>query len=168
MTQLFAQPYDITACGFYFESFEEYQHKAAKAVNRYGEPVEEFEIEFIDGEDLDCALAKAWQLSQANISSYFQAVEDWDETEKIKAIIALDELGYDRADVMGDPDRLDIQISHIKTMRCLAIEVVDEGLLGRIPEHLKTYLDYDAIARDLQMDYAEVVIAGQIYIYRAD
>ncbi|WP_395173304.1 antirestriction protein ArdA [Roseibium alexandrii] len=168
MTKLFAQPYDITACGFYFESFEEFQQKAAKAVNRYGEPVEEFEIQFIDGEDLDCTLAGAWNLSQATIKSYFEAVEDWDDTEKIKAIIALDDLGLTLDHVADDPDRLDIQISHIKDMRGLAIEVVDEGLLGRIPEHLKTYIDYDAIARDLEMDYTETVIAGETYIYRAD
>jgi len=168
MTQLFAQPYDITACGFYFESFEEYEDKAAKAVNRYGEPVEEFEIQFIEGDDLDCALAGVWGLSQANISSYFIAAEDWDETDKIKAIIALDDLGYAHSDVLDDPGRLDIQISYIKDMRGLAIEFVDEGLLGRIPENLKTYLDYDAIARDLEMDYTETEIAGQTYIYRAD
>ncbi|MEP1574425.1 antirestriction protein ArdA [Roseibium album] len=168
MTTLFAQPYDITACGFYFESFEDYLEKAAKAVNRYGEPVDEFEIQFIDGDDLDCALAGAWQLSQATISDYFAAVEDWDDTDKIKAIIALDELGLTLTQVADDPDRLEIQISHIKDMRGLAIEFVDEGLMGRIPEHLKTYLDYDAIASDLEMDYSETEIAGQTYIYRAD
>ncbi|MEP1932151.1 MAG: antirestriction protein ArdA [Nisaea sp.] len=168
MTTLFAQPYDIAACGFYFESFEDYQQIAAKSINRYGEPVEEFEIQFIDGEDLNCALAGAWNLSQANISSYFEAVEDWDDTDKIKAIIALDELGLTLDHIADDPDRMDIQISQIKDMRGLAIEFVDEGLMGRIPEHLKTYLDYDAIARDLEMDYSETEIAGETYIYRAD
>ena len=113
-------------------------------------------------------MAGAWQLSQTNIDAYFSAVEDWDDTEKIKAIVALDDLGYAHSDVQDDPDRLDIQISHIKDMRGLAIEFVDEGLMGHIPEHLKTYLDYDAIARDLEMDYTETVIAGQTYIYRAD
>ena len=47
MTQLHAQPYDISASGFYFDSLEDYQAKAAKARNDYGDPVEEFEIQFI-------------------------------------------------------------------------------------------------------------------------
>lgn len=73
MTLLFAQPYDVSATGFYFESFEDYQSKAAKAVNDYGQPVEEFEIEFVDGEDIDCELAKAWDLSRFNIAGFFEA-----------------------------------------------------------------------------------------------
>ena len=42
---------------------------------------------------------------------------------------------------------------------------VDDGLFGDIPEHLATYIDYDAIARDLAMDYAETRIAGEQLIY---
>ena len=30
MTELFAQPYDITAQGFYFQTADEYQEKSAK------------------------------------------------------------------------------------------------------------------------------------------
>jgi len=76
MTTLFAQPYDISAQGFYFSDFEDYQTKAAKAVNHYGQPVEEFEIQFIDGDDIDCELAKAYGVSQANLKSYFSAVDE--------------------------------------------------------------------------------------------
>jgi len=43
MTTLYAQPYDITATGFYFEGAEDYAAKAAKALNSSGELVEEFE-----------------------------------------------------------------------------------------------------------------------------
>ena len=60
MTTLFAQPYDISACGFYFETADEFTAKAIAATNDYGDPVEEFEIQFIDGADIDCELARAW------------------------------------------------------------------------------------------------------------
>lgn len=51
-------------------------------------------------------------------------------------------------------------------MRELAEQFVDEGLFGDIPERLAGYIDYDAIARDLAMDYAETTIAGEWLIYR--
>ncbi len=37
---------------------------------------------------------------------------------------------------------------------------------GDIPERIQCYLDFDAIARDLGMDYSETRIAGTDYIYR--
>ncbi len=52
--QLHAQPYDLAATGFYFETYEEYADKSAKLRNDYGDRVEEFEIQFIDGEAIDC------------------------------------------------------------------------------------------------------------------
>ena len=47
-----------------------------------------------------------------------------------------------------------------------ALQFVDEGLFGDIPEHLRNYLDYDAIARDLACDYASTTIAGNRLAYR--
>ena len=51
-------------------------------------------------------------------------------------------------------------------MKELAERFVDEGLFGEIPDHLAHYIDYDAIAHDLAMDYAETEIAGVRLIYR--
>lgn len=51
-------------------------------------------------------------------------------------------------------------------MRELAERFIDDGLFGEIPEHLVNYIDMDAIAYDLAMDYAETEIAGQHLIYR--
>ena len=62
---LHAQPYDLAAAGFHFENAEEFQAKSRALRNDYGEPVEEFEIQFIDGEDVDCQLAKAIGVNQA-------------------------------------------------------------------------------------------------------
>lgn len=50
----------------------------AKLRNDYGEPVEEFEIQFIDGDHIDCDLARAIGLYQSNIAQFFDAVETWD------------------------------------------------------------------------------------------
>jgi len=51
-------------------------------------------------------------------------------------------------------------------MRELAEQFVEEGLFGDIPENLQHYIDYEAIARDLAMDYGEAVIDGSNVVYR--
>lgn len=164
-TLLHAQPYDITAKGFYFRSVEEYDHKALTVKNDIGDIVEEFEIQFIDGKAIDCELAKEIGLSQCNIEQYFTWAENWSDEEKIRFIVAVGECGY----VFNkniDPNDFDLDLYHETTMRELAENFVDEGLFGEIPENLEPYLDYDAIARDLSFDYSETKIAGKSWIYR--
>ena len=162
---LHAQPYDLTANGFYFESAEEYAEKAAQAVNDYGDPVEEFEIQFIDGEDIDCELAKAFGLSQANLAQYFRAALDWDDDDKTPVIIAVGECGYPLTKDT-QPGDFDLDIYACDRMEELAEQFIDEGLFGEIPERLQWYIDYEAIARDLSVDYTQTRIAGQSLIYR--
>lgn len=47
-----------------------------------------------------------------------------------------------------------------ETLRGLDEKFVDDGLFGGVPATLQFYIDYDAIARELGMDYAEIRIAG--------
>ncbi|MEP2890919.1 antirestriction protein ArdA [Tateyamaria sp.] len=161
---LFAQPYDITATGFYFETAEDYAQKANALRNAHGDPVEEFEIQFIDGEAIDAALARSIDLDQCNFADFLERVARWDEFEKTQMIIALGECGYD-FDPTAAPSEYDIDIYQTETMRELAEQFVDEGCFGEMPEHLQSCIDFDAIARDLAVDYAEITIAGERYIY---
>ena len=163
---LYAKPYDASADGFYFRTTEEYEASARVLRNSYGDPVEEFEIQFIDGEDIDCALATAIGVSQANITQYFECVEGWEHRRKLRAVIAIGECGYS-FDADADPDDFDLDVYHLDNLRDLAEQFVDEGLFGEIPERLQFYIDYDAIARDLGCDYSEAEIAGKRLIYRA-
>jgi len=164
--RLFAQPYDITAAGFHFTTIEEYREEVQNAFNDHGDPVEEFEIQFIDGERIDCAFADAWQLGQATVPDFMTAVDDWDDAQKLHYIIAVGECGYQHADAWRVPDSIEIDIYEIESMRELAEQFVDEGLFGDIPKHLANYIDLDAIARDLSCDYAETTIAGRRFVYR--
>ena len=168
MTILYAQPYDISAQGFFFESSEEYQEKVKKLVNDAGFSVEEFEIQFIDGEELDAKLLDALGVNQANFSKLLDIADEWDDDQKIRVIIAVGEAGYSFGAGMDDPDDFDIDIYELDSMRELAIQFVDDGLFGEIPESLQFYIDYDAIARDLSIDYSETCIAGYNLIYRCD
>jgi antirestriction protein len=165
MILLHAQPYDITAGGFYFERAEDYAAKAKNNKNDYGQPIEEYEIQFIDGEDIDCALAKAWGINQANVAAYLEAVEDWDEDDKHRYIIAVGECGYSHEQVACDPSSVDMTLYELSSMRDLAEQFVEEGLYGEIPESLQFYIDYDATARDLSVDYSETTIAGTNFIF---
>lgn len=166
MTQLHAQPYDISASGFYFDSVEEFEQKSKNLLNDYGDEVEEFEIQFIDGENLDCDLFKALGVHQGNLQAYYTACDDWDDDQKTKVIIAVGEAGYNFDSENDDPDDFDIDLYEMDSLRDLAQQFVEEGLYGEIPENIRFYLDYDAIARDLGMDYSEISLNGTNYIYR--
>ena len=166
MTQLYAQPYDISANGFYFENMEEYDSKYTKCKNDFGGQVEEFEIQFIDDDDLDCDLFKALDIHQGNFSAFFTVCEEWNEDQKIKVIIAVGECGYSFDPHKDDPDDFDIELYELDSLKDLAEQFIEEGLFGEIPESIQSYLDYDAIARDLGMDYSEIRLNGTNYIYR--
>jgi len=166
MTELFAQPYDISATGFYFQSQAEYAEKSSKLRNDAGGPVEEFELQFIDGEDIDAKLFEALGVNQCNFPQFLEACDNWDDHQKQKVIIAVGECGYSFDLTSGDPDDFEVDLYEIDNLRDLAEQFVDEGLFGDIPEPIRNYLDYDAIARDLRMDYSETRIAGTNLVYR--
>lgn len=165
MTSFYAQPYDISASGFYFETEKEFRAKSAALRNDYDDPVEEFEIQFIDGELIDAELCNAIGINQANIFTVIEKLDEWDDDDKRVIIIAVGEGGYSFDLKTTDPSDFDIEIYELDSMRELAEQFVDEGLFGEIPDRLAFYLDYDAIARDLAMDYCETSIDGTNIIY---
>ena len=166
MIRLYAQPYNIDANGFFFESKEEYKTKAQGNRDRFGNFVEEYEIQFIDGDRLDSEFANAFYLNQANFSDFLRMADEWEDYEKIRFIIAVGECGYD-FDLSDDNiDQLDIDIYEVDSLKELAEQFVDDGLFGEIPTAFANYIDYEAIARDLSVDYAATEIAGNRFAYR--
>lgn len=161
---LFAMPYDISATGFYFTSADEFTTRANALRNAYGQPVEEFEIQFIDGTELDAELARAIGLTQGNMAGFLDCAAQWEDWEKVEAIIAIGEYGYDFIAV-PEPEFSQIDLWGVETLRELAETFVEDGIYGDIPESLRFYIDYDAIARDLSMEYSEITIAGDHYVY---
>lgn len=165
-TRFYAQPYDISASGFYFSDLGEYTTRRDACRNDYGQAVEEFEIQFIDGEALDCQLFEALNINQSNILAFITKIDEWEDWQKKDLIVAVGECGYAFDIACDDPDDLDVDLYTEMTLKDLAENFVDEGLFGDIPERLSFYLDYDAIARDLAMDYTEITIAGETCVYR--
>ncbi|WP_375228595.1 antirestriction protein ArdA [Roseobacter sp. S98] len=166
MPTFYAQPYNISATGFYFDTAGDFADKAKDLCNAHGDPVEEFEIQFIHGDELDCALARAIGLSQSTHAGYFDACEIWEDWQKVFAIIALGECGY-AFEPDKDPTDYDIDFYHADSLRDFAEQMVEDGLLGDVPENIRPYFDYDAFARDLGHEYSEITIAGERYVWRA-
>lgn len=166
MTKFYAQPYDIDATGFYFDTLETFQEQSTRLCNRFGQPVEEFEIQFIDGEDHDQALFDALDINQASIGAFLGAVESWDEDDKARVAIAVGDCGYDFDMDKDRPEDIDMELYEMDSLKDLAEEFVENGLFGEIPDSIRNYLDMDAIARDLGMDYSETTVAGRRLIYR--
>ena len=161
---LHAKPYDTFADGFYFETEEEFDEKSKNVKNDLGNSVEEFIIRFIDGDGLDGELADAIKLDQTNFRLFLYRVDEWTDLEKIDVIIAVGDCGYPFNEHTY-PQDFDISLYEENSMEDLARHFVDEGLYGDIPTGLQNYIDYEAIARDLSMEYDEITIAGQSYIY---
>jgi hypothetical protein len=163
---LFAQPYDISANGFYFASVEGYEKQSARVRNSYGQPVEEFEMQFIDGDAIDAQLFKAIGIHQGDTGAFLEACKNWNTDQKRNVIIAVGECGYTFDLKTDDPDKLDVDLYEMDSLRELAEHFVDEGLFGEIPESIKNHIDYFSIARDLSADYTTTVIGGTSLIYR--
>ena len=162
---LYAQPYNPDAKGFSFRTLAEYRQKESNCIDRFGQKVEEFEIQFLEGEGIDAALANAVGINQANLSAFFECIDDLEDHEKRILIIGLSEGGCPfTADT--SPDDFDVDLYHADSLRDLAEQFVDEGLFGEVPPQFQYYIDYDAIARDLSFDYTEIEIAGERLIYR--
>ncbi|MFZ6845529.1 hypothetical protein [Undibacterium sp. RuTC16W] len=64
MSIFFAQPYNISAVGFYFDTLEAYTEKSESLLDAFGNPVEEFEIQFIDMGRLGVVFRVWYQSSQ--------------------------------------------------------------------------------------------------------
>lgn len=163
--QLYAQPYDICAVGFYFESYEDFAENASKLRNSYGNPIEEFELQVIYGEDIDCDLANAIGVNQANLKRFYHTAHEWDEHCKTTVILAFGECGC-AFDDNTQPDDFDLDIYPVDSLRDWADQFVDKGLFGDILKRLSYYIDYDAMARDLSVDYSAANVAGKRLVYR--
>ena len=165
---LYAQPYDYDAQGFYFDSFKDYETKYNKNCNVYGQPVEEYEIQFIDGSAIDCDLFNAVK-GQYNFKAFFMVANTWEDYQKIPLIIAYSENITSEPfneEVTSDMFE-DIDIYYDMSFEDLAWEFIENGLFGDIPENLKQWLDIEKMALSLSYDYNEITVGNNSIIYRS-
>jgi len=160
MPTLHATPYDITHSGFYFDSPEEFTERMEKA------PFEEVELQFIDGSEEECLIFKLSKPHQGNVAGYFESIEAGYDGHRLAALSYLVEYrGLAWEDAAQSPDDVDV---YEMTIKELAEHFAEEGIYpAGVTEQILPYLDYDLLARDLSMDYAEITCLGATYCVRA-
>lgn len=169
MTTFYAQPYNTAVEGFYFQTADQFKTHSNGLVDSFGQPVEEFEIQFMEGGQLSLELFEAWKPGQAEIGQYIAFCDNCEEDAFLMAIIAIRDGGYRAADVIDDPEGLPITLYRTASLKELAEEFLEDGLFGDIPERLRPYLDFEAIGRDLGFDgYTETIVAGEHLVFTFD
>lgn len=159
-TTLFAQPYSLDAQGFFFHSTEEFETLSESLRDRFGCPVEEFEIQFIDGDDAD--LFEVCSINQANLFMWFDEIEVLDDHEKISLYFLTGVLGYSLDSAMNKID--EVSIFHGDAQEA-AEELFDDCYAHAIPENLRFYFDMEKFARDLEIggDFNEFEFGNTTY-----
>ncbi len=143
MTEFYAQPYSLDHTGFYFDSLEAFEAGMEK-LNKLN--CEEVEIQFIDGDDHLADLAKEAEINQANINLWFETLDDLDKFEAQQLTYLL-ERGFNLDDAL---ERYEEVCIYHGTATTYAQELVEETT--EIPESLRYYIDYEAIARDMKIN----------------
>jgi hypothetical protein len=145
--RLFANPYDITAKGFYFSSIEDFTSQYEDHL-----PTEEYEIDFIDGTHAELALFNAMKVSQASLDEYFEIISDLDDDDMAQVGICYlleNGIASDTADAVSRASDLTIFEGSLKDY---AWEYLDECVFTKeTPNIFRNYFDVDAFARDLDV-----------------
>ncbi len=161
--QYHATPYDISATGFYFSTYEEYVKKAATHKNEYGDPVEEYEIQFIDGDNYQ--LFNALGVTQACLNQWFDDFEGLDDDDTNKATYLAEYSGYsDMNDILSNME--DVMLFEGTALEYAEEFIEDTGMLNDMPENLRYYFDTEAFARDMVLggDISVVEVNGSTYV----
>jgi len=159
--EFYAQPYNPDARGFYFSTAEEFESKASQLVDAFGCPVEEFEIQFIDGTSEEADLFRACGVNQANLSEYLELLDEVEDYQ-LPAVFYLCDMGYSMDEAKRKADEASIYEGDLEDA---AEELFDDCYLYQIPEHLQAYVDYERFANDCRIsgDMAEFEFAGKTY-----
>ena len=143
MTTFYAQPYSLDHTGFYFDSTESFD-TGMQRLNSQG--CEEVEIQLIDADDHLVRLASAAGIHQGNIHRWYETLDDLDDTAATQIMFLLDQ-GRDLGDAL---ERYEEVCLYAGTASDYAYDLINETT--DIPENLRHYIDYDAIARDMEIN----------------
>jgi Antirestriction protein (ArdA) len=154
MTILYAQPYNIDARGFNFASVHIFNAKMAKCFDAYGNAVEEFSIEYLEGDDGQ--LFEACRIDQTNLTTWFDEIESLDRQEKAQLFYLTSVNGYDLSDALERYD--DVALFDGRLIEA-ATQLFDDCYLCDVPEAVRNYIDYEAFANDCRL-------GGDMYEFR--
>ena len=114
----------------------------------FGLPVEEFEIEYING-DLP-QLFNACSIDQCTLELWFDQIEIMDDQAQVELFYRCDNLGQETQEAI---DKLSSDGSiHQSSLIDYATDFIDDyGIIDCLPDNFKYYIDYEACARDLEL-----------------
>jgi hypothetical protein len=143
--------------GFSFSTIDEF-HEEMSFLQGRGFPVNlKLEIKCHARDLIDQELASCFDLNQTNIEAFLDALDEWDEEDKIKVIIAI--TGSIRIFNLGHDTPADTGVTVVGSVNFqdLAEELVHQGAVpGLSPEISPAYFDWDCLIRDISMDHLGV------------
>jgi hypothetical protein len=144
MTTLYANPYDTSYTGFYFDTIDQFNQKLSQA------NYEEVEIDYIDGDNP--RLFQSAKIHQGNVD-LDRYSDDSQEALSIGYLIEI--MHLDEA-----IKRRDEVILHRGSLADYAFELVSDVYpLDQLPDLIRNHIDYASIARDLELN-SEVAEVG--------
>lgn len=158
MTTLFAQSYANGMVGFYFENYDEYS-ELMQGLEAQGH--EEVEIQFIDGEPEQAKLFEAAGITQTSVQLWYEELDDLRTVETLQLVYLLN-CGYSLEEALEKHSEV---IIHFGSASDYAQELTEET--SEIPQHLVNYIDYEAIARDMEISGEIIELDHQIYVVNA-
>jgi hypothetical protein len=108
--------------------------------------VEEFEIQFIDGEDAE--LFSACGINQGNLHTWFEDVVDLSDYEKTALFYLCSVSGYSLQNTVDKLDEVNLSEGNLKEV---AEWLFDEFYLNDVPESVRAYIDYEKFSRDCEL-----------------
>lgn len=159
---LYANPYNFDAKGFYFSSYEEYTEKQTSCFDSFGQQVEEFEIQHIDGAG---DFAHILPPDQSNLEEWLEQAKEFDllsedEQQAVKWLV--EDIGKDMNEAIEKAGDVCIFTG---TREEYAQEFVDDCYdLERKMGDLAQYFDYDAFGRDLELSGDIVEISFRVWV----
>ena len=148
--KFYANPYSVDATGFYFETYKEYQEKVELVKSSFGNPVDEFEIQVIDGSKEECDLVKAIRINQVNLEEVMEYIDASDEDEWPTMFFIMDN---NICSNLEDAKHQARNYSVVQdSLLDAATELFDDCYIGLIPkasrQFIEQYIDYDRFANE--------------------
>jgi hypothetical protein len=153
-TTLYANPHDITYTGFYFGSIDEFNKQLSQA------SYEKVEIDYIDGNNP--GLFQATKIHQGNVDLWFDELDKYsDDSHEASAI------GY-LLDMMHLHEAIKRRyevILHRGSLADYAFELVSDVYpLDELPDIIKHHINYDSIARDLELNSEVAELSRNVWV----
>ena len=140
--QLHAQPYDTSAIGFYFDSVDDFETKFNSNL-----PVEEYEIQFINGTDTECTLCNIVDPCQSTLEKFFDLVElDFSDDQLTALCYLVEQVGYSLEDGLN---KIDVVELFKGTKTEYAEQLIDDCY--NLEGIAQDYFDYERFGNDLEM-----------------